>query len=881
MIAEPALSERLSDKLSQDVPLHAYMRTKEEPDEPELKLSPEERSKLSEYWYNEYADMVGGVPRELPPLREINHRIPLIDEAKRYRYHLPRCAESVKPQLLEKIKHYEHAEWWVSRPVEQAAPMLCIPKKSGKLRTVIDCRQRNDNTVRDVTPLPDQDQIRMDVARGAIRSKIDLSNAYEQVRVVPEDVGKTGFSTVYGTFESNVMQQGDCNAPATFQRLMTYIFRDYIGIFIHVYLDDMFIYSKTVEEHGKHLRIVFDLLRKNHLYVEKDKCELYAQRMDCLGHVIDDNGLHADGDKMSRIRNWRPPRDTQDLMRFLGLVQYIQHFMPNVSQYTAPLTSLTRSPTLVWRPVHQTCFDMIKHMACKTPILKPVDPSLPDPIWVVCDASTSGVGAMYGQGPEWKTCRPAGFMSKKFTSAQMNYAIREMETLAILSALLKWEDKLLGYPIRVITDHKALEFFKKTNQRMLNPRQSRWMTFLERFKYTIEWDEWHPDHEYVNADVRLDPEGEDLPWNRFAEVRAMRAATHEADIPNGNESQTQQRTQPSRGAKAQVADPLSWKRATLTRVAKDLVHPRVDEANKLSERSSGTPLDAGHEVADGDQWRATSRGEFGSAAGINSEAVAPEKTENPRLADSLASGPSLLQFAKESDGFISSIRTGYDKDSLFGKVLAKPGEYSAFRLQNRLLYTRNRSNEEVLCIPQSLHRGRRLTEIAMDQAHTTIGHMGSFRTAEYVRRYFWWPTLGKDVEAFCSTCPTCQATKPRSTLLSGKLHSLPVPTQPWQSIAMDFVGPFPQTQDGHDYLWVVLCRLTSLVHLIPVDVRITAKELAWKYNQEIVRLHGLPESIVSDRDSLFTSTFWKEAHRLLGTKLLMSTSFHPQTITIT
>ena len=131
-----------------------------------------------------------GVPPELPLLRAINHCIPLIDEKKRYQYHLLWCTESVKPQLLDKIKQYEKAEWWVAQPVEQAAPMLCIPKKSGKLRTVIDCRQRNDNTVRDVTPLPDQDQIRMDVARGTVRSKIDLSNAYEQVRVVPEDVHK-------------------------------------------------------------------------------------------------------------------------------------------------------------------------------------------------------------------------------------------------------------------------------------------------------------------------------------------------------------------------------------------------------------------------------------------------------------------------------------------------------------------------------------------------------------------------------------------------------------------------------------------------------------------------------------------------------------------
>jgi len=93
---------------------------------------------------------------------------------------------------------------------------------------------------------------------------------------------------------------------------------------------------------------------------------------------------------------------------------------------------------------------------------------------------------------------------------------------------------------------------------------------------------------------------------------------------------------------------------------------------------------------------------------------------------------------------------------------------------------------------------------------------------------------------------------------------------------MDFVGPFPESHD-HDYLWVVICRLTSMIHLVPVRTTTTASELAWLYIREIVRLHGLAETIISDRDSKFTSKFWRETHKLLGTKLLMSTSFHPQT----
>jgi hypothetical protein len=109
-------------------------------------------------------------------------------------------------------------------------------KRKQEKYAVVDCRQRNDNTIKDVTPFPDQDQIRMDVAQAKYHSKIDLSNAYKQIRVEPDDVHKTAFATVFGTHKSNVMQQGDCNGPTTFQRLVTMIFHDVLGIYVHVYL---------------------------------------------------------------------------------------------------------------------------------------------------------------------------------------------------------------------------------------------------------------------------------------------------------------------------------------------------------------------------------------------------------------------------------------------------------------------------------------------------------------------------------------------------------------------------------------------------------------------------------------------------------------------
>jgi len=170
----------------------------------------------------------------------------------------------------------------------------------------------------------------------------------------------------------------------------------------------------------------------------------------------------------------------------MGLVNYIGNFLPNITAYTSPLLAMTQNGVpFHWHPLHQVCFDMIKQIYDKAPVIKPIEPSTKEPIRLICDTSKSGVGAMYGQGLTWQNCCPAGFMSKKFTTAQQNYAIHELETLAILEALIKWEDKLIGYAIYIITNHKALEFFK--TQIMLTVQQHYWMDYMSRFTFDITY----------------------------------------------------------------------------------------------------------------------------------------------------------------------------------------------------------------------------------------------------------------------------------------------------------------------------------------------------------------------------------------------------------
>src|SRR5258708_1707352 len=161
-------------------------------------------------------------------------------------------------------------------------PLLCIAKKDRSLRTVIDACQQNSNTILDVTPMPNMQVIMDNMARKIYHSKIDMMDAYEQIHIEPECIKYMGFSTPYGMFESNVMQQGDCNAPSTFQCVLTWVFRDHIGLDVHIWFNDIFIGTNTIQEHNECLLWVYECLKEEKLYISCKKINPYATVLDIL-----------------------------------------------------------------------------------------------------------------------------------------------------------------------------------------------------------------------------------------------------------------------------------------------------------------------------------------------------------------------------------------------------------------------------------------------------------------------------------------------------------------------------------------------------------------------------------------------------------------------
>jgi Integrase zinc binding domain len=256
----------------------------------------------------------------------------------------------------------------------------------------------------------------------------------------------------------------------------------------------------------------------------------------------------------------------------------------------------------------------------------------------------------------------------------------------------------------------------------------------------------------------------------------------------------------------------------------------------------------------------------------------PSKDDNNIAVTAATSHSTTLRTKIESCMDLPKIlHDAYHKDTIVSKMMAHPDAHRKFGIQDGLIWTKNQLRCDVVCIPRNVfHRGRRMIEIIIDHAHQTVGHYSQLKTSNYIQRAYWWPSMTADIESFCTSCKRCQMNKTSTQRPKGLLHSLPIPDRPWQSIGIDFMGPLPKS-NVCDYLMVIIDRLTSQVHLVPTTTTVTAKGIACLFLKEIVRLHGVPDSIVSDRDSKFTSIFWRELQRLMGTKLVMATAFHPQT----
>jgi hypothetical protein len=995
----PTTDGRLAQLLTATVNDRAAPPSKGPPPQPTSQLDT-----LRESMFKEYTDVFpDSLPDGLPPSRAIDHKIELKPGSApptRANIRYSRADDAGIAAYVE--ENLKKGFIRASQSSYAAIPFQVSKKGTDERRTVVDFRALNQQTVKSKYPLPRMDVL-FDRLQGATYfSKLDLRTGFHQIRIAAEDTHKTAFRTSKGLYEYLVLAMGLCNAPGTFMQLMNDTFTDMLNKSVLVFLDDIIIFSNSLEEHQQHLRAVLKRLRREKLYAKKSKCALFQQEVEFLGHYVGVNGLRIMEDKLQAVTDWPTPRNVREVRAFLGLAGFYRRFIRDFSRIALPLTALTRTVTgsgFVWGTPQQLAFIELKQALQSAPILILPNPELPYVMHT--DASGFAVGGVLQQD-QGKGLQPIAFLSKKMSDAETRYPVHEQELLAIVTGLATWRHYLVGAELRVFTDHKSLIHFQ--TQPMLSGRQTRWLETLSLFDFTIVYVKGTSN---VVADAfsrRADLSADSTPLDRPAafvdpQFQSLRPVSTCAQL-----MECVALTEASTAAELSVARlALAARQSEILR-AREREHNRA-AAQNCSEPSPDLPVpnQAGIRVMPtqrctastktGGHCRAlTRRGQYcwnhlrtidglrikassipGAGLGLFAEKDFPALShltrytgDYRRTQDGRIGGYYFLQLTNAKS--IDAARTNTDSGRWANDSRASPFEPNSELVTHpatgsgRLRATRNiKKGEEIfvaygprywasveglgygrkrgrrasddpeavnlllsvltsfhsplarevstaveanpqwarelvaahkgddrlqpanghfyleerLCIPPDAALRTRLIRECHDAS--VSGHLGKDKTSEQLQRRFYWKGMHEEVRKYVLSCDACQRNKPAQQLPLGLLQPLPIPPRAFHTWTMDLITGLPRSKLGHDAITVFVCKASKLVHFAACVTAISAPQLARLFADNVVRLHGLPETIISDRDPRFTATFWRSFWASLGTSLTMSTAYHPQT----
>lgn len=399
-----------------------------------------------------------------------------------------------------------------------ASPIVTVRKKNGTIRMCIDYRLLNSRTVPDQYTTPFIDDVLDSLYRSCWFSLLDLKSGYYQIAMAEEDKEKTAFIYPLGVFQFERMPQGIMGAPATFQRLMEKTVGDMNLLQVIVYLDDLIIFGKSLEEHKERLLKVLDRLEEAGLKIFPDKCQFCQPKVKYQGHIVSADGVSTDPGKIKAVTSWPQPTDLKTLKSFLGYCGYYRRFVTNYAAIVRTLTELTKgyAPTQKskkhdrdstktylkesepfgerWDQSCTDAFHQIIYCMTHAPVLAFADPKK---LYILhVDASLKVLGAVLYQD-HLEGLRPVAFASRKLSQSEKRYPIHQLEFLSLKWAVVdKFHDYLYGARFTVHTDNNPLTYVLTTAK--LNAVGHRWLAALPMCDFDVKY---RPGRHNIDADL--------------------------------------------------------------------------------------------------------------------------------------------------------------------------------------------------------------------------------------------------------------------------------------------------------------------------------------------------------------------------------------------
>ena len=453
-----------------------------------------------------YSEICDG---RLGTLKGVSHRIDLVPGSTPIFQQPYRAGPEARKAEAAEVQRMLDAEVIAPSLSEWASPVILVPKQDKSLRFCVDYRKLNSVTKRDSYPMPRMDECIDSLGSANIFSTLDCNSGYWQLPIAERDQGKTTFTCHAGSYKFLRLPFGLRNAPATFQRAMDIILSGIRWKYCIVYLDDIILFSKTRDDHLKHLEEVFRLLKEAGATLRLQKCDFFKKEVKYLGHVIRPGRLGMLRKNVEAIEKADPPKTKTQMRSFLGMCNVYRRFIKGYARIAHPLSRRTSKDfPETWDDLSEeeiTAFKTLKRCLLTAPIL-----ALPRegyPYTLDTDASAHQVGCCLLQEQPEGHLLPVGYWSRSLTPAEENYSSTEKECLAIVWATLHLRPYLERTRFTIRTDHDALRWL--LNLRDPRGRLARWGLRLQEFDFEIQY---RPGscHALADGPSRLNTAGLDL-----------------------------------------------------------------------------------------------------------------------------------------------------------------------------------------------------------------------------------------------------------------------------------------------------------------------------------------------------------------------------------
>lgn len=833
-------------------------------------LNPEEKTKILKL-IKEFSDIFYNEDTSLTFTNKIKHQIRTSDEipvySKSYRYpfiHKQEVQNQISKMLDQKIIRPSNSPW--------SSPIWVVPKKADasgkqKWRVVVDFRKLNEKTIDDKYPLPNITDLLDKLGKCQYFTTLDLASGFHQIEMCEQDIEKTAFSTDHGHYEFLRMPFGLKNAPATFQRVMDNILRGLQNEKCAVYLDDIIVYSTSLQEHIERLKDVFQRLRESNLKIQLDKSEFLRKEVAYLGHIVTPEGVKPNPDKVKAIKNYPIPKTTKQIKGFLGLLGYYRRFINNFAKITKPLSKCLKKGAIIeHNQEFIECFETCKNLLINEPILQ--YPDFEKPFNLTTDASNVAIGAVLSQGPVGHDL-PIAYASRTLNDSEQNYSVIEKELLAIVWATKYFRPYLFGRKFNVICDHKPLQWLfslKDPNSKLL-----RWRIKLEEFDYKITYKKGKLN---TNADA-------------LSRVEIHTKETEEvsntidqliSDIQTNPQSQNPEVDQFIQGIIGPPARPQNESDNASLIV-------QFDEGNTVRDDETNPDINPPQQTIDNDDDATIHSNVQSPVVDIPIVDCAVNIGQNQIIVSSVLHSPAdpkiVILFEKKKRIIAQISENNFERDTVnliknyitpdiqyhiyfenpeiyepFSNTLQKYFKWPSIKIKRctkKLVDITNKN--DIKEIIQNYHEGK-------------SNHRGIDETYQKIKERYYWPNAKNSVQTYINDCEICQQSKYERNPVKIKMNVTPTATKPFEIIHID-TFTFEQSK-----FLTIVDSFSKYAQAYPLK-SLSGTEIADSLIQFFSH-HGIPKQIVLDNGTELKNSLLTELLGLHKIKLHFISPHHPQ-----